>query len=195
MLKRNCLQDKKKKKKSDIDRKRQTVSQLIERELKENNSRLLQQQECQDRGAQVPNALVMVTLQQLEPGQFVFMPSDDLVNMFNDLKKQLDEFKTINNEYIQIKLQEEKVKNKKQKGATQNDKPDEPETNQSGLAVVNSGGQKLEEITLEGEVEKTIKLMVDNIPEKIRTEVHDRLMVAFGIRKLKDFPYLQKRFV
>jgi|TARA_B110000285_G_C14974391_1_gene538208 hypothetical protein len=39
MLKRNCLQDKKKKKKSDIDRKRQTVAQLIERELKENNSR------------------------------------------------------------------------------------------------------------------------------------------------------------
>jgi len=41
MLKRNCLQDKKKKKKSDIDRKRQTVAQLIERELKENNSRLM----------------------------------------------------------------------------------------------------------------------------------------------------------
>ena len=41
MLKRNCLQDKKKKKKSDIDRKRQMVAQLIERELKENNSRLM----------------------------------------------------------------------------------------------------------------------------------------------------------
>lgn len=39
MLKRNCVQDKKKKKKTDIDRKRQTISQLIERELKENNSR------------------------------------------------------------------------------------------------------------------------------------------------------------
>lgn len=87
------------------------MTQLIERELKEHNSRLLQEG-IRDR-AQVPNALVMVTLQQLEPGQFVFAPSEDLVNMFMDLKKQLEEFKTINNEYIQIKLQEEKVKNKK----------------------------------------------------------------------------------
>ena len=76
------------------------MAQLIERELKENNSRLQQQQENQDRGSQGPGALVTVTLQQLEPGQFVFMPSDDLVNMFKDLKKQLEEFKTINNEYI-----------------------------------------------------------------------------------------------
>lgn len=195
MLKRNCLQDKKKKKKSDIDRKRQTVAQLIERELKEHNSRLLQEG-IQDK-SQAPNALVMVTLQQLEPGQFVFAPSEDLVNMFNDLKKQLDEFKTINNEYIQIKLQEEKVKlqNKKQKQNDKEKEKDEPETNQAGLAVVNSGGQKLEEITLEGEVEKTMKMLVDNIPEKIRQEVHDRLVVAFGIKQLKDFPYLQKRFV
>lgn len=41
MLKRNCLQDKKKKKKSDIDRKKQTITALIERELKENNARKL----------------------------------------------------------------------------------------------------------------------------------------------------------
>lgn len=38
MLKRNCYQDKKKKKKLDIDRKRQTIAQLIEKELKENNT-------------------------------------------------------------------------------------------------------------------------------------------------------------
>jgi hypothetical protein len=38
MLKRNCLQDKKKKKKQDIDRKRQTITQLIEKELKEDNA-------------------------------------------------------------------------------------------------------------------------------------------------------------
>ena len=61
--------------------------------------------------------------------------------------------------------------------------------------VVHAGGQKLEEITLSGEVEKTMKLLVDSIPEKIRSEVHDRLMVAFGIRKLSDYPDLQRRFV
>ena len=42
---------------------------------------------------------------------------------------------------------------------------------------------------------KIMKLLVDNIPEKIRNEVHDRLLIAFGIKLLADFPYLQKRFV
>jgi hypothetical protein len=37
MLKRYCLQEKKKKKKNEIDRKRVTVSQLLEKELKDNN--------------------------------------------------------------------------------------------------------------------------------------------------------------
>ena len=37
MLKRNCLTDKKKKKKSDIDKKKQTIASLIEKELKDNN--------------------------------------------------------------------------------------------------------------------------------------------------------------
>lgn len=113
MLKRNCLQDKKKKKKSDIDRKRQTVAQLIERELKENNSRQMQQEENQDRGTEGPGALVTVTLQQLEPEIFEFMPRLTWTVMFKDLRKQLNDFKIINNEYIYIKLLEEKVKNKK----------------------------------------------------------------------------------
>lgn len=39
MLKRYCLQEKKKKKKSEIDRKRVTVSQLLERDLKDNNQK------------------------------------------------------------------------------------------------------------------------------------------------------------
>ena len=40
-----------------------------------------------------------------------------------------------------------------------------------------------------------MKLLVDNIPDKIKNEVHDRLLIAFGIKKLTDFPYLQRRFV
>lgn len=64
MLKRNCLQDKKKKKKSDIDRKRQTISALIERELKENNSRKIASELQNNENG----GLVTVTLQQLEPG-------------------------------------------------------------------------------------------------------------------------------
>ena len=37
MLKRHCLQDKKKKKKGDLDRRKGTVAQLLERELREMN--------------------------------------------------------------------------------------------------------------------------------------------------------------
>lgn len=37
MLKRNCTQEKKKKKKAEIERKKQILSQIIEKELKENN--------------------------------------------------------------------------------------------------------------------------------------------------------------
>ena len=99
MLKRNSLQDKKKKKKNDIDKKRQTISQLIERELKESNTQVGQ----------------IISLEQLEPGKFHLNPSQDLINLYQDLKKNIEEFVLINNEYIQIKLQEEKAKNKKQK--------------------------------------------------------------------------------
>lgn len=38
MLKRNCLQDKKKKKKAEIDKKKQIITQLIERDIKEQNT-------------------------------------------------------------------------------------------------------------------------------------------------------------
>lgn len=39
MLKRNCLQDKKKKKKNEIDRRKTTIGSLIEKELKEHNQK------------------------------------------------------------------------------------------------------------------------------------------------------------
>ena len=39
MLKRNCLQDKKKKEKKSIDNKRQTISQILERDLRDANTK------------------------------------------------------------------------------------------------------------------------------------------------------------
>lgn len=49
----------------------------------------------------------------------------------------VSEYKDINNEYIRIKLQEEKMKNKKIK----NTQPEDNKTlNEDGLAVVNCGG-------------------------------------------------------
>jgi len=41
---------------------------------------------------------------------------------------------------------------------------------------------------LQGEIERTVKLLVDQIPEKIKDEIHDRLLVAFKIKKISDFP-------
>jgi hypothetical protein len=40
-----------------------------------------------------------------------------------------------------------------------------------------------------------LKLLVTNIPEKIRQEVLDRLMVALGLKELSDFPYLKSNAI
>ena len=149
MLKRNSLQDKKKKKKNDIDRKRQTICQLIERELKESN------------GQTQGNQIINVSLDQLEPGKFMLNPSQNLIHMYKDLKNHIEEFVQINNEYIGIKVQEEKAKNKKQKTAA-------GEADENGLMTIHSGGQKLEEISFKQEVERNVKLLTDSIPDKIR---------------------------
>lgn len=42
VLRRNCLQEKKKRKKADIDKKRQLITSLIERDIKEANSKKVQ---------------------------------------------------------------------------------------------------------------------------------------------------------
>jgi hypothetical protein len=57
--------------------------------------------------------------------------------------------------------------------------------------ILHSGGQKLDQVSEEEEVDKNLKLLVTNIPEKIRQEVLDRLMVALGLKQLSDFPYLK----
>jgi|TARA_B110000285_G_C15092288_1_gene599794 hypothetical protein len=45
------------------------------------------------------------------------------------------------------------------------------------------------------EVDKNVKVLVNNIPDKIKQEVNDRLLVAFGVRKLADFPYLKQKSI
>ena len=61
MLKRHCLQDKKKKKKGDLDRKKVTVAQLLERELREANTPV-----------SADGKKVFFTLGDLTPGKFTF---------------------------------------------------------------------------------------------------------------------------
>lgn len=99
-------------------------------------------------------------------------------SMFLELKKNISEYCEINNEYIKIKLQEEKIKGKKQKHSA-NDK--EEGLDKAGLQA---GGHKLEEMSMKDEVERTIKQFVETMPDKIRLEVIDHLFVAFGIKNL-----------
>ena len=47
---------------------------------------------------------------------------------------------------------------------------------ENGLMVLHSGGQKLDQVSEAEEIDKNLKLLVTNIPEKIRQEVLDRLM-------------------
>jgi len=112
--------------------------------------------------------------------------------MFNDLKKNMSEFVEINNEYIKIKVQEEKIKGKKPKHAA-NDK-DEAAAEKGGQ-FAQSGGHKLEEISLDVEIQRTIKQFVENMPENIKQDVHDHLLVAFGMRLLKDMPNIKKKMM
>ena len=61
MLKRHSLQDKKKKKKGDLDRKKATVSQLLEKDLREVNT-----------PKAVGERMLMVSVSDLQPGKFTF---------------------------------------------------------------------------------------------------------------------------
>lgn len=191
MLKRNCLQDKKKKRKAEIDKKRHTISQLIERDIKDQNTRKAAGESEQA----IPSAnFQVIALDQLDPNTFVFYATKELTSLFKDLTNSIQEFTKINNEYIQIKLQEEKMKNKKTKQTQPiEENKDDKNVNEEGLAIVNSGGQQLQEITLQGEVERTIKLIVETYPDKLKQEIQDRLLVSFELKKLSEFPYLQSK--
>ena len=61
--------------------------------------------------------------------------------------------------------------------------------------ILHSGGQKLDQVSEQEEIDKNLKLLVTNIPEKIRQEVLDRLMVALGLKELSDFPYLKSNAI
>ena len=80
---------------------------MIVKELKENNQTYTDLKQSNN-GSAAP--ILPSNLEQLQPGNFVFMPSQDLVNMYKDLSKLVEDFVSLNNEYIQIKIQEEKAK-------------------------------------------------------------------------------------
>lgn len=104
MIKRHSLQEQKKKKKTDIDRRKQTLSTFVERDLKEMNCKRITQE------LDGESKEVIISLDQIDPANLLFVPSRDLMGMFVELKNVIEEFVNANNEYIQIKIQEEKVK-------------------------------------------------------------------------------------
>ena len=56
-----------------------------------------------------------------------------------------------------------------------------------------SGGQKLEETTYAAELEKTLRQVVEQLPDHIKEEVYDRLSVILGAKHLHDLPDLRKK--
>lgn len=94
MLKRYCIQEKKKKKKNEIDKRKQTISGLIEKELRDSN-------QVKTNINTGPNHITPpLNLESLLPQKFKFWPSRALINFFKDLSKLVEEFVLLNNEYM-----------------------------------------------------------------------------------------------
>ena len=99
MLKRHCLQDRKKKKKGDLDRKRTTVAQLLEKELREINTPV-----------GPDGKKVFTSLGELQAGKFTFQISPNVRKLFDDLRHFGGEYVETFNDYVKVKFQEEKTK-------------------------------------------------------------------------------------
>ena len=79
MLQRHSLQEQKKKKKNDIDRRKQTLSSFVERDLKDGN--------CKRSVEQLGEQNAIIGLDQIDADKLVFVPTRDLRGMFYELTK------------------------------------------------------------------------------------------------------------
>mmetsp|Transcript_32971 Transcript_32971/g.50439 ORF Transcript_32971/g.50439 Transcript_32971/m.50439 type:complete len:101 (-) Transcript_32971:41-343(-) len=79
------------------------------------------------------------------------------------------------------------MKNKKQKTSQ--------EEQQAKQAFVISGGQKLEETTVEEELNRIIASFLEAYPSHLKEGIQQRLQLAFALKDLKDFPHLQEQWV
>jgi len=98
MLKRIHLLEKKNKKKTEYERGITLLKQVIERELKVQNSKSNKD---------------FVNLSDLLPETMVFVPSEKFKETISTIQKYLEEYVNINNEYVKVKQLEDKAKAKK----------------------------------------------------------------------------------
>lgn len=98
MLQRTSLLEKRKKKKNEFDKMLQTTRTKIELDMKQQNKKADDD---------------FVDLNQLDARVVKFEVTDDLKNIIPTLLKYLQEYVSVNNEYINIKGLEEKLKAKK----------------------------------------------------------------------------------
>ena len=96
MLQRTSLLEKRKRKRVELDKLLAIAKSLVERDIKQSNKKVEGD---------------YIDIEKLDPSRTRFIVSDELMKIFNhQAMRNLNEFVQINNEYIQVKTQEEKVK-------------------------------------------------------------------------------------
>lgn len=101
--------EKRKKKKTEVDKNAQTTKGVIERDLKSQNKKADDD---------------FIELAVIDPRKVKFVVSVELNAIINTLYKQLSEYVAINNEYVNVKSLEEKTKAKRQKPNASDPKSD-----------------------------------------------------------------------
>jgi hypothetical protein len=96
MLQRTSLLEKRKKKRAELDKLLLTAKNLVERDIKQSNKK---------------GEDDYIDLEKLDPLRTKFIVSEELKTIMNQqIMRFIQDYVQINNEYIQVKLQEEKVK-------------------------------------------------------------------------------------
>ena len=48
---------------------------------------------------------------------------------------------------------------------------------------------------MQEEVEKSVRQMAESVPEKLRSEVVDHLLIGFGIKNLSEMPHIMRQMI
>jgi hypothetical protein len=84
--------------------------------------------------------------------------------------KQVGEYVTLNNEYVNVKGLEEKTKAKRQKSNALGDEK-------------KPGVDRAQQLDIHGEVERCVDGAVAGVPERIREGVRDKILIAIGYKE------------
>ena len=163
MLQRNCLFEKRKKKRNEYERHVQLCKSKIEQDLKTLNKK--------------SDVDFVVELENLAVKDAKVQLQEEFLGLLPTLNKYLGEHVQINNEYVNIKTLEEKVKAKKMR---------------PGPAE-----QKAQENLLDfsSELDKALDQIVSSLSEQFRPHLKGRILEALGLRKPEPIPIEEEKAV